>query len=457
MAAETRAAPARKRLHRGSQSYYTYRMTAYSSENDYLQDLERRGALPEGFAVSTASLEFSPREKEGRAAMNLTLLLLDEPSPLFAGVFTRNRVAGAPVLIGRERLAEPSLRGLLVNNKIANVCVPGGREAAEMLLAELAGQTGGKAEEFWAASTGVIGWRLPAEEMRAALPGLVRSLQTESVLPAARAIMTTDSYAKVRRAEVGGGSITGIAKGAGMIEPNMGTMLAFLLTDIAVEREVLRRIWRECVEESFNRISVDGDQSTSDMAVLASSGRIYGVDAADFQSAMLTVCRDLAADVVRNGEGVGHVIRVRCRGAAPPLAQGAAKAIANSPLVKAAIYGNDPNVGRIISAVGDFLSTAAPAAPAALGAASTDVSALTVSLGGAEVFREGRFRLDRDKEEFLSNYLRECAQNPVVKGYPQHDREVLIEVDLGGEGDAVEVLGADLTDQYIRENADYRS
>lgn len=323
-----------------------------------------------------------------------------------------------------------------------------------MLLAELAGQTGGGPGEFWAASTGVIGWRLPAEEMRKALPGLVRGLQKESVLPAARAIMTTDSYPKLRSAEVGGGRITGIVKGAGMIEPNMGTMLGFLLTDIAVERETLRRIWRECVEESFNRISVDGDQSTSDMAVLASSGRIGGVDAADFQRALLAVCRELAADVVRNGEGVGHVIRVVCRGAARELVRGAAKAIVNSPLIKAAVYGNDPNVGRIVSAVGDYLGSAAPGAP---GAPAVDVSALTVSLGGAEVFREGGFRLDRDKEEFLSSYLIKCAQDPALKGYPQHEREVLIEVDLGGKGGAVEVLGADLTDQYIRENADYRS
>jgi glutamate N-acetyltransferase/amino-acid N-acetyltransferase len=423
-------------------------MTNYTSADDYLQDLARRSALPAGFAVSTLALDFTPREVDARAQMNLTLLLPAEPTPLFAAAFTRNRIAGAPVLIGRERLAEPFLRGILINNKIANVCAPGGREGAEMLLEALAGQLGGRAQEYWAASTGVIGWRLPAGEMREALPALAEGLQTGSALDAARAIMTTDSYAKVRGAELGGGRITGIAKGAGMIEPNMGTMLAFVLTDIAVQREALREIWRECLDLSFNRISVDGDQSTSDMAVLVSSGRRDGVKVAEFRNALLAVCRDLAADIVRNGEGVGHVIRVRIRGAAGELAQGAAKAIVNSPLVKTAVYGNDPNVGRIVSAVGDYLSCAAPGA---------DVSGLRVCLGGTEVFAGGSFRLDPDKEAELSRYLRECAQDPALKGYPQHQREVLIEVDLGGVGDELEVLGSDLTDQYIRENADYRS
>jgi glutamate N-acetyltransferase/amino-acid N-acetyltransferase len=425
-------------------------MTAYSCRNDYLKDLEDRAALPAGFAVSTAALEFSPREIEGSARMNLTLIALDEPTPLFAAGFTTNRVAGAPVLIGRKRLAEPRLRGVLINNKVANVCAPGGREDAESLLAALAGLAGGRPEEYWAASTGVIGWRLPAEAMRAALPGLAAGLRKESALPAARAIMTTDSYPKLRGAELGGGRITGIVKGAGMIEPNMGTMLAFLLTDIAVDREALRRIWRECLEASFNSISVDGDQSTSDLALIMSSGRIPGVDAADFRAALLAVCRELAADIVRNGEGVGHVIRVVARGADAVLARGAAKAIVNSPLVKTAVWGNDPNVGRIVSAVGDFLSGAAAAA-------GTGAADLAVSLGGVEVFRSGSFRLDRDKEASLSRYLRDCAQDPAVKGYPQHDREVLIELDLGGKGGAVEVLGSDLSEQYVRENADYRS
>ena len=185
------------------------------------------------------------------------------------------------------------------------------------------------------------------------------------------------------------------------------------------------------------------------MAVLVSSGRRDGPGVAEFRSALLVVCRDLAADIVRNGEGVGHVIRVRSRGGARDLAQGAAKAIVNSPLVKTAICGNDPNVGRIVSAVGDYLSSAAP------GADSPDLR--RVCLGGVEVFAGGSFRLDREKELSLSRYLKDCAQDPVLKGYPQHEKEVLIEVDLGGEGAEVEVLGSDLTYQYIRENADYRS
>jgi len=426
-------------------------MAAYYSTDQYLGSLARRAALPAGFCAATASLAFSPAEKPGSFPMNLSLILLDEPTASFAARFTRNLFAGAPILIGRERLEEPRLRGVLVNNKVANVGAACGVADARALLAELGGLLGSPEQELLAASTGVVGWRLPVADMRAALPGLAAGLQRRSLLPVARAIMTTDSWPKLRRARVGQGSIVGVAKGAGMIEPSLATMLVFLLTDLDIPRAALREELARCAEASFNRISVDSDQSTSDMVVALSSRRKPAVPRPEFRRALLAVCRGLAEDIVRNGEGVGHVLRVRVGGAAEPLALGLGKAVINSPLVKTAVCGNDPNVGRILSAMGDYLGSV----PAGHG---VDFARLRVSLGGTVLYEGGAFRLDSKKERLLARYLATCAYDPARKGFPAHERCVEIDVDCGGRGAGpVEVLGADLSCEYVRENADYRS
>ena len=424
---------------------------SYTSEDAYLKDLASRSALPEGFKASTAAIRFIPEERSvgEPLPMNLTLILLDRPTPDFAAVFTRNAFPGAPVLIGRERLAEPAARGVLVNTKISNVRAPNGKPDAEGLLDSLGELVGAPARELFAASTGIIGWKLPVKDMRAALPSLVKGLQAGTILPAARAIMTTDSFPKVRSAAVGSGSIVGIAKGAGMMEPNMATMLCFICTDLAVGREQLREDLRWCVERTLNRISVDGDQSTSDMAIALSSGRKPAAAAADFRRALLEVLSGLAGDIVRNGEGAAHVVRIRVSGAqSEAAAADIGKAVANSPLVKTAIYGNDPNVGRIVSAIGDHLGNRG---------LSADTEALTIRLGGTEIFSRGAFRLDSEKERALSGYLREMGFDPTVKGYPKHDGTVDIDIDMGGGSPAVEILGTDLSYEYVRENADYRS
>ena len=440
---------------------------SYESREQYEQDLQRRSRPPEGFRCATAPLRFHPAEKpESAAAMNLSLVLLEQATPLFAAVFTRNAFPGAPVLIGRQRLAEERLRGLLVNTKVANVGAPGAVEDAESILDALAstvaaadGKQGGAAavrppggRSFLAASTGVIGWKLPAAEMKAALPGLAAGLQGDSLLPLARAIMTTDAWPKLRAREVGGGRIVGVAKGAGMIEPNLATMLVFLFTDLAMSRESLRRILPACAARSFNNLTIDGDQSTSDMAVLISSGRRPAVAEDLFEEALLEVCRGLAEDIVRNGEGVGHVIRLRLAAdLTEELARGAGKAVLNSPLVKTAVFGNDPNVGRILCALGDHLGNAG---------VPLDPRGLTVRLGGVEVFGGGAFRLDGEKEKRLTAYLRDCAldlEDPARRGYPQHERAVELEIRMGRGERSLEMLGADLSYAYVRENADYRS
>jgi glutamate N-acetyltransferase/amino-acid N-acetyltransferase len=424
-------------------------MARYSSAEEYLQELNSRSRLPEGFSAATTHLDFTPMERQQRLSMNLALILLDEPSSRFAGLFTRNRFCGAPILIGRRRIEQEALRGVLINNRIANVGASGGVEDAGLLcdaIGELIGEPGNR---IVPASTGIVGWKLPVESMKGALPKLIAGLHPGSALPVAQAIMTTDSYPKLHREEVDGGCILGVAKGAGMIEPNMGTMLAFILTDLKMEREQLRQALQSSVDKSFNRISVDGDQSTSDMALLFSSARQPEVSEDRFREALDKVCLRLAEDVVRNGEGVAHVMRV-CVAGAPSrsLAEAAGKAVVNSPLVKTAVFGNDPNVGRIVSALGDFSSA---------DRFSFDFKRLRLSMGGIEIFVDGCFFLDAGKEERLNRYLTESALDPAVKGFPAHDRQVVLEIDLGAGEERAEVLGADLSYQYVKENADYRS
>jgi glutamate N-acetyltransferase / amino-acid N-acetyltransferase len=426
-------------------------METYSSESEYIGDLQGRSALPAGFRAAAAPLSFFPTEKRVKEPMrmNLSLILLDEPTAAFAAAYTRNAMPGAPVLIGRRRLANPLLRGVLINNRISNVCTPGGMENALRLMDALGKVLDAPGDQFLPASTGIIGWRLPVEEMERALPSLRDGLQADSILPLARAIMTTDRWPKVRRAAAGSGSVVGIVKGAGMMEPNLATMLCFLCTDLAVPRGQLREHLAWCAERSFNRISVDSDQSTSDTILLMSSGRGGGVSPDAFRAALLSVCSGLAEDVVRNGEGVGHVVRVTVRGARDEgTAREIGKAVINSPLVKTAICGNDPNVGRIASAVGDYLGNAG---------LPTDPRSVRIAMGGIEIFSEGFFRLTPEKEAALSGYLSECAQDPAHKGWPEHDRTVGIEVTLDGPSPAVQVLGADLSREYVSENADYRS
>jgi glutamate N-acetyltransferase/amino-acid N-acetyltransferase len=421
--------------------------------------LAAQSSLPAGFRVGRASFDFTPREAPKPARMNLTVIALDQPTTAFAALFTRNAFPGAPVIIGRTRLAEPSLGAIVINNKISNVCAPDGVATAERVCAAAAAQLGLSPRQVLPSSTGVIGWALPEEAMIAALPAAVGALAPGSVLPAAEGIVTTDLYPKVRRADVGGGSIVGIAKGAGMIEPNLATMLVYLLTDIAVPRAELRQMLARATDASFNAISIDSDTSTSDTVVALSSGRVPFADWGAFERALHQVCRDLAEDVVRNGEGVRHVIRVTVREAASlGLARALGKAVVNGPLFKCAVAGNDPNVGRLIQAIGKHVGAHAP---------GTDLSGLRATMGGIEIFSGGVFRLNPEKEAALVAHLRGAelyASQPGPDGvfsapidFPPHERAVELEIALGNGAASATVLGGDLTHEYVSENADYRS
>ena len=422
--------------------------------------LASQAALPAGFRVGTTRFDFVPIETPKPAKMTLTIIALDCATPDFAAVFTKNAFPGAPIVVGRQRLKEAALGAIVVNNKISNVCAPGGVETAERVCAEAARLLKLPPKQILPSSTGVIGWTLPAEAMIGALPAAVAALAPGSILPAAEGIVTTDLYPKIRRADLpGGGSIVGIAKGAGMIEPNLATMLVYLLTDVAVPRADLRTMLSRVIDASFNAISIDSDTSTSDTVALVSSARVPCTDLGAFDRGLHTVCRDLAEDVVRNGEGVRHVIRVAVTNAASlAFARALGKAVVNAPLFKCAVAGNDPNVGRLVQAIGKYVGASGVKA---------DLSKLRAKLGGVEIFANGAFQLNPEKETALVAHLQDAelyASAPSKDGvfaapidFPRHERCVELEIDVGNGVASATVLGGDLTHEYVSENADYRS
>ncbi|CAE7848060.1 unnamed protein product [Symbiodinium sp. KB8] len=387
----------------------------------YEERLYDMGALPQGFSIGTARFPFVPIEAPHiTSKMNLTLIKPDEPTPSFAAMYTRNAFPGAPVQVGRRILAESEgvqLGAILVNNAVSNVCSGSEDPVADAIaVCDALRETLGLPAHarVLPSSTGVIGWRIPVAEMIQALPDAIKSLQSESALVGAKGIMTTDLFPKLRAVEIPGTApgerarVVGFAKGAGMVEPNMATMLAFVLTDAQVTRSALDLSLREAVDNSFHCISVDSDTSTSDMVVAAASNKIE-VRESDFAEAVDTVCRALAEDVVRNGEGVQHVIRVNCIGTSKDLGRAVGKSIVNAPLVKTAVAGNDPNVGRLVMAVGKAVMHASPRHSPVGAGLPVDLASVSISMGGRTIFENGRMKLNADTEAFLLQYLRDTA------------------------------------------------
>lgn len=414
----------------------------------YLQE----AAVPQGFRFFTTTLSFVPPERPeaGESSMNLSFIESAPPATAVA-VTTGNRFCGAPVTIARERLPGAPLSGIVINNKVANVASPTGVADARTVAGTVAREHGLSADAVLPVSTGVIGWSLPVDAMTAAVPDLLARPSTPAAV--AEAIMTTDRYPKLAWRRSGAVRCLGIAKGAGMIEPNLATMLAFVVCDAAVDPEVLSRVLRRVTDRTFNRISVDSDQSTSDMVVVMANGAAREtIDEAGLETLLEPVCRDLALEIVRNGEGTAHVIEVTVSGV-PDSATAVriARHVANSPLVKTAVYGNDPNVGRILGATGDALDTWDPTG-------TINPDGLQIAVFDRPVYRDGAFRLDGEVEAALADRLAAAAMDPTTRGFPQDRGTVPIHLSFrGGEGDAVTVYGSDLSYEYIRENADYRT
>ena len=398
---------------------------------------ERFPDLPEIGGVRVATVNAGIRYK-GRDDLLLAELA---PGTAIAGTLTRSLTASAPVDWCREALADGKARAIVVNSGNANAFTGRlGKTAVEHTVRAAAVAFGCAEREVFVSSTGVIGEPLPAEStIVQKLPGLVQALAPGSWDAAARAIMTTDTFPKgaSATAKIGGRAvrIAGIAKGSGMIAPDMATMLGYVFTDAAVPTDLLRRLTSRAVERSFNAITVDSDTSTSDTVLVAATGAAGNPepDAAmlrGFARALEAVCRDLAHQIVRDGEGASKFVEIAVSGAASTrAAHRIGLAIANSPLVKTAIAGEDANWGRIVMAVGKAGEKA-------------DRDALRIAIGGVEITRGGQVVPDYD-------------ETPVARH--MQGQEIGIAVDVGvGRGKAV-VWTCDLTHGYIDINGSYRS
>lgn len=347
-----------------------------------------------------------------------------------AGVFTQSSFAGASVLLSRRNVASGTARAMVVVSKNANVATgPQGMADAEELVAGVAAALGCQPDEVLIASTGVIGRRYPIDRIRAGVRGIPQPLPSSDALAVARGIMTTDTVPKHASASAGSATVVGVAKGVGMIEPNMATMIAMVFTDAEVAPAELDRMFRSVADRSFNCVSVDSDTSTSDTAVVLASGAAGPVDLAQLEAALLDVCVSLTKQIARDGEGAEKLIEVVVdQAATPEQARRVAKAIVNSPLVKTAIHGADPNWGRVAMAVGK--STTAD---------EVDQNRVVIRFGDQVVFPA---QLDGDDLQRLAEYMR--------------GTDVRIHVSLASGGEAAAtVWGCDLTDGYIRINADY--
>lgn len=380
--------------------------------------------------------------KAGRK--DVTVFLLDEGAAV-AGVFTQNRFCAAPVQICREHLAAGGgIRALVVNTGVANAGTgEQGLLDARRTCTELAAQLGVRPEQILPFSTGVIMEPLPVDRITAGLPAAIADAQGAHWLRAAEAIMTTDTVPKAFSAQavVGGVTVhvTGIAKGAGMIHPNMATMLGFVATDAAVAPELLQQAVRTLADRSFNRVTVDGDTSTNDSFMLMATGKsghapITSLDSADGQALMAalgSVAQQLAQAIVRDGEGATKFITIRVeQGASVQECLKVGYAIAHSPLVKTAFFASDPNLGRILAAVGYA------------GIADLDQTRIELFLDDVHVATRGG-RNPAYREEDGQRVMRQS--------------EITVRVQLGRGAVADTVWTCDLSHDYVTINADYRS
>ena len=396
--------------------------------------MDKKNLMVQGFKASAVAAGL---KKDNSLDM---ALILSEKEAVTAGVFTSNRVKAAPVLLTREHMEGGKAKAIIANAGNANACTgePGlndARHTAELVSKEL----GISPEEVLVASTGVIGRPLDMNLISEAIPKLANTLSAEGIDLAAQAIMTTDSFTKTTCFEGRAGDkayrILGIAKGAGMIMPNMATMLCFIMSDIRIDAGVLRKALLSSLGESFNRITVDGDTSTNDMVLvlangMAENGPLSQENYQAFTDGLQQVMGDLSRMIVQDGEGATKVVDIRVKGAYSALdAEKAARTVANSSLVKTAFYGQDPNWGRIIAA-----------------------------LGRAGIrMEEKRVNIWIDDIQIVDDGLGIGVEAEKKASGKMTGKEFTVTIDLhqGSFGDRV--VTCDLTHEYVSINADYRT
>ncbi|MBN1868600.1 bifunctional glutamate N-acetyltransferase/amino-acid acetyltransferase ArgJ [Candidatus Sumerlaeota bacterium] len=389
-----------------------------------------------GFSVGTAAAGMKTR-----GGLDVCLIVSDRPCAA-AGVFTRNRVVGEPVKLDRLHLRNATHRAIVANAKFSNVCT--GRQGAadaRAMARQVAELVGCSAREVFVASTGCIGAPLPMVKIVPAIISAYGARGAKKWSDGARSIMTTDTRPKrARRTAVVGGkrvTLAAIAKGSGMIHPNMATMLCFVATDAAIEKPLLQAVLSRVVERTFNCVTVDGDTSTSDsvlvLANCAAGNRPIsrpGKDAAAFEAALESLCVELAREIARDGEGARHLVTIRVSGTRTDrAARRIAHTIGTSPLVKTAVYGRDANWGRIAAAAGRA-------------GVAFRASELSLAMNGIRIFHQGEPVDDYDEAALTRTLDRE---------------EIVIDVSVGNGKGRATVWTCDFTDDYIRINADYRS
>lgn len=346
-----------------------------------------------------------------------------------SAVFTRSRFAGPSVVRSRDAAADGNVRGVVTLARNANVATGTEGEAHAREVQELAASAAGvPADEMIVASTGVIGRPYPMDRIRSTFHALSPPLPAADLDRSAAAMMTTDTRPKTASARVGGATVTGIAKGVGMIEPDMATMLAWFFTDAEIDRSVLDAVFRRVVDRTFNALSIDSDTSTSDSAAIFANGLAGPVGTDAFEEALYGIALQLVRMIASDGEGAGKLIEVRATGARDDAqAKRVAKTVVNSPLVKTAVHGADPNWGRVAMAVGKCSD-------------ETDIHPENVRI----VFGDVETYPEPSDEETLRRAAEHMAGDEVVIG-----------VDLGIADGSFTVYGCDLTEGYIRINADY--
>jgi len=385
--------------------------------------LHDKARFPRGFRCASRNVGLKPTAKD-------VALFVSDVDAAAAAVFTRNHFPGAPVILGRETIEGGVLRGIIANSKCSNVATGAeGVEKARRMAAAAAREVGTSADRFLVSSTGVIGVPLPIEKIEAGIAGMAGDLQDDPLV-GAEGIMTTDTHPKALSTSVGDATITWVAKGSGMIEPNMATMLAYIFTDARIDAPTLDRLLRDAVSVSFNMLSVDTDTSTSDTCAILANGLAGDVDLDAFGSALRDGCVRMTEILARDGEGAEHLIRATVRGAASASdARIVAKSLINSPLVKTMVHGADPNVGRLLMAVGKCFD-------ARIEMQKTDASIIGFAVG------KGGRRLEFDDASVRKTLTAEGID---------------LEVGLGLGDHSATADGCDLTKGYIDENAAYYS
>jgi glutamate N-acetyltransferase/amino-acid N-acetyltransferase len=384
---------------------------------------DARPAFPRGFRCASRNCGLKPKAKD-------LALFVSDVDAAAAAVFTRNYFPGAPIILGREIIRGGRLRAIVANSKVSNVATGArGVEHARRMAVAAATEIGTSADRVLVSSTGVIGVPLPIDIIEEGLRGMSADLRDDPLI-GAEGIMTTDTHPKAISTRVGNATITWVAKGSGMIEPNMATMLAYIFTDAAIDAGSLDAMLREAVDVSFNMLSVDTDTSTSDTCAILANGLAGPVADDAFRTALIAGCVRMTEMLARDGEGATRLLRTTVRGAADLAeARRVAKSLVNSPLVKTMVFGADPNVGRILMAVGKCFDC------------TIDANATDAWINGYPVVHLGQ-RLDFDEAAVRAALARDVVD---------------IEVGLG-VGDAnARAYGCDLTKGYIDENAAYYS